>query len=137
MKQVAAAVIVSEGKILAAKRKKERVGGGFWEFPGGKVELGETAKDACQREVKEELGDECQVYERLPVKREYQTPYGDLTIDFFWTKLLTKNLRLVAASEYRWLKPTELAEVEWLEASKEALELIRQTDLEKVISNGK
>lgn len=137
MVQVAAAVIVSAGKILAAKRKKERIGGGFWEFPGGKVEPGESAKEACRREVKEELGDDCQVFERLPVTRHYQTPYGELTIDFFWTKLLTHNLKLVAASEYRWLKPSELTEVDWLEASKEVLELLQHTDLKQVNADGK
>ena len=61
MIKVAAAVIVSDGKILAAKRKNERLGGGFWEFPGGKLEPGETPKQACQREVAEELGDQCEV----------------------------------------------------------------------------
>ncbi len=49
MIKVAAAVIVSDGKILAAKRKNERLGGGFWEFPGGKLEPGETPKQGCRR----------------------------------------------------------------------------------------
>lgn len=129
MIKVAAAVIVSEGKILAAKRKNERLGGGFWEFPGGKLEPGETPKQACQREVAEELGDQCEVLERIDVSRHFETPYGELEIDFFWTKLKTYNLKLVAASEYRWLTPEQLESVTWLKPSEPVLEVIKQTDL--------
>ncbi|MEY8584872.1 (deoxy)nucleoside triphosphate pyrophosphohydrolase [Ligilactobacillus animalis] len=131
MVKVAAAVIVSEGKILAAKRKNERLGGGFWEFPGGKLEPGETPKQACQREVAEELGDQCEVLERIDVSRHFETPYGELEIDFFWTKLVTYNLKLVAASEYRWLTPEQLESVTWLKPSEPVLEVIKQTDLRK------
>ena len=131
MIKVAAAVIVSDGKILAAKRKNERLGGGFWEFPGGKLEPGETPKQACQREVAEELGDQCEVLERIDVSRHFTTPYGELEIDFFWTKLKTYNLKLVAASEYRWLTPEQLASVTWLKPSEPVLEVIKQTDLRK------
>ncbi|GAA2967480.1 mutator protein [Ligilactobacillus murinus DSM 20452 = NBRC 14221] len=131
MIKVAAAVIVSDGKILAAKRKNERLGGGFWEFPGGKLEPGETPKQACQREVAEELGDQCEVLERIEVSRHFTTPYGELEIDFFWTKLKTYNLKLVAASEYRWLTPEQLESVTWLKPSEPVLEVIKQTDLRK------
>ena len=131
MIKVAAAVIVSDGKILAAKRKNERLGGGFWEFPGGKLEPGETPKQACQREVAEELGDQCEVLERIEVSRHFTTPYGELEIDFFWTKLKTYHLKLVAASEYRWLTPEQLASVTWLKPSEPVLEVIKQTDLRK------
>ncbi len=131
MIKVAAAVIVSDGKILAAKRKNERLGGGFWEFPGGKLEPGETPKQACQREVAEELGNQCEVLERIEVSRHFTTPYGELEIDFFWTKLKTYNLKLVAASEYRWLTPEQLASVTWLKPSEPVLEVIKQTDLRK------
>ena len=131
MIKVAAAVIVSDGKILAAKRKNERLGGGFWEFPGGKLEPGETPKQACQREVAEELGDQCEVLERIEVSRHFTTPYGELEIDFFWTKLKTYTLKLVAASEYRWLTPEQLASVTWLKPSEPVLEVIKQTDLRK------
>lgn len=124
-------MIVSDGKILAAKRKNERLGGGFWEFPGGKLEPGETPKQACQREVAEELGDQCEVLERIEVSRHFTTPYGELEIDFFWTKLKTYNLKLVAASEYRWLTPEQLASVTWLKPSEPVLEVIKQTDLRK------
>lgn len=131
MIKVAAVVIVSDGKILAAKRKNERLGGGFWEFPGGKLEPGETPKQACQREVAEELGDQCEVLERIEVSRHFTTPYGELEIDFFWTKLKTYNLKLVAASEYRWLIPEQLESVTWLKPSEPVLEVIKQTDLRK------
>ena len=131
MIKVAAAVIVSDGKILAAKRKNERLGGGFWEFPGGKLEPGETPKQACQREVAEELGDQCEVLERIEVSRHFTTPYGELEIDFFLTKLKTYNLKLVAASEYRWLTPEQLESVTWLKPSEPVLEVIKQTDLRK------
>ena len=131
MIKVAAAVIVSDGKILAAKRKNERLGGGFWEFPGGKLEPGETPKQAWQREVAEELGDQCEVLERIEVSRHFTTPYGELEIDFFWTKLKTYNLKLVAASEYRWLTPEQLESVTWLKPSEPVLEVIKQTDLRK------
>ena len=131
VKVVAAIIENDNNEILCALRSPQMSLPNMWEFPGGKLEPGETPKQAFQREVAEELGDQCEVLERIDVSRHFETPYGELEIDFFWTKLKTYNLKLVAASEYRWLTPEQLESVTWLKPSEPVLEVIKQTDLRK------
>lgn len=114
--RVAAAIIVREGRVLAARRADNEAGG--WEFPGGKVEDGETPLQALERELSEELG--CSVASAWPYDTVRREQDGDvLVMDCFVTSLAdgsdpARDERVHA--ELRWVDRNELAELDWLPA---------------------
>lgn len=112
-KHVAAAVIEREGRILSCRRGYGMVG---WEFPGGKVEPGETSEQACRREIMEELGIE--LGDLLPFGTvEHDYPEFHLTMDLFLCHLAPGvEPRPTEHKELRWLGRDELFSVDWLPA---------------------
>ena len=75
---VVGAAIIENNKLLAAKRSEGRSLGGYWEFPGGKINEGETPEEALQREVFEEFGANATIFEKLdePFEKEYDPDYS-------------------------------------------------------------
>lgn len=98
---------------------------GQWEFPGGKLELGETAREALVREIQEELAVQIQVGEEIR-RIEYDYPMFHLTMDCFWCQVTAGELTLLEAQTAKWLTRDELYSVQWLPAD---LELVG--DIEK------
>lgn len=88
---------------------------GMWEFPGGKIEPGETPQQALAREIKEELDTTIKVGELIETI-EYDYPEFHLSMDCFWCEVVEGNLVLLEAQEARWLTKAELDSVEWLPA---------------------
>ena len=121
--RVAAAVIRSEDKIFAAARGYGEFKGG-WEFPGGKIESGETPQEALKREIMEELETEISVGELIDTI-EYDYPEFHLSMDCFWCEILSGNLVLKEAEDARWLAADELNSVEWLPADVTLIEKIK------------
>ena len=115
--EVVAAIIVHDGKILATQRGYGNYKGS-WEFPGGKIEPGESAVEALKREVEEELG--CSVRAAWPYDTvEYDYPDFHLSMDCLVCTLEDGAEPLVADAshdELRWLARGELLDVEWLPA---------------------
>lgn len=95
-----------------------------WEFPGGKVEHGETPEDALIREIKEELDVEISVGERLGCI-EYDYPSFHLSMDCFWARIRSGDLLLKEHEAARWLSREELDSVDWLPADLELIEKIK------------
>lgn len=93
-----------------------------WEFPGGKLEEGETSQEALVREIKEELDTEITVGELLDTI-EYDYPAFHLSMDCFWAEIVSGDLVLTEHEAAKWLKKEELDSVEWLPAD---LELVSQ-----------
>ena len=121
--RVAAAVIRSEDKIFAAARGYGEFKGG-WEFPGGKIESGETPQEALKREIMEELETEISVGELIDTI-EYDYPEFHLSMDCFWCEILSGNLVLKEAEDARWLAADELDSVAWLPADVTLIEKIK------------
>lgn len=88
---------------------------GQWEFPGGKVEVGETPKQALVREIKEELEIDIKVGDLIDTIK-YDYPTFHLSMDCFWCKIIQGELKLVEAEAARWLTKEELYDVQWLPA---------------------
>lgn len=112
--EVVAAIIRKGDRIFATQRGY----GDFkdwWEFPGGKIEAGETPEEALKREIREELSTEISVDEFLCTV-EYDYPAFHLTMHCYLCSLLTEALHLNEHEAARWLSKDELESVEWLPA---------------------
>ena len=127
--RVVAAVIKSVNKtgesiIFATQRGYGDFKGG-WEFPGGKIEKGETPQEALKREIMEEIETEIEVGELIDtVEYDYETFH--LSMDCFWCQLIRGNLELLEAAEARWLTKETLKSVDWLPADSGLIEKIEK-----------
>ena len=88
---------------------------GQWEFPGGKIEAGETPQEALVREIKEELETTIQVGDLIDTI-EYDYPTFHLSMDCYWCDVVEGELKLLEAESARWLSKEELYDVKWLPA---------------------
>lgn len=122
--RVVAAVIRDKEKIFATARGYGDYKG-WWEFPGGKIEKGETPEEALVREIKEELTATIKV-EDLIYTIEYDYDTFHLSMDCFWAKIIEGELVLKEAESAKWLSKDELGSVKWLPADKELIEIIRK-----------
>lgn len=119
--KVVAAIIICEDRVFATQRGYGEFKGG-WEFPGGKIEPGETPQQALVREIKEELDTDIEVGELLDTV-EYDYPEFHLSMDCFLCKVILGDLILKEHQAAKWLKKGELNSVDWLPAD---LGLIRK-----------
>jgi len=97
---------------------------GGWEFPGGKVEEGETPQQALVREIKEELDTEIRVGDLIDTI-EYDYPTFHLSMDCFWCEVLIGNLELKEAQAAKWLTKETINSVNWLPADITLIDKIR------------
>lgn len=121
--EVVAAIIRHEGRILAAQRGYGEFKDG-WEFPGGKMEPGETPERAIVREIEEELAVRVKP-EVLLTTVEYDYPTFHLTMHCFLSTIEAGEIEMKEHEALRWLAPDELDRVEWLPADVEVVEKLK------------
>lgn len=118
--EVAAALIVRDGKVLIARRPEGAHLASLWEFPGGKVEPGESAAAALRREIAEELGTEVEVLaEWRAVRHRY--PDREVWLRFFLCRLTGPEPRPIGCSDLAWAGAGDLARYEFPPADREVL----------------
>ncbi len=125
--EVVAAIIRKENSVFATQR-----GYGewkdWWEFPGGKMEPGETPEEALKREIREELSTEISI-DKCLCTVEHDYPTFHLTMHCYVCSLLTASLHLNEHEAARWLKRDELDSIKWLPADLKVIERLREGTL--------
>ena len=127
--RVVAAVIKAENEdgrpiIFATQRGYGEYKDG-WEFPGGKIEEGETPQEALKREIREELDTEISVGDLIDTI-EYDYPNFHLSMDCFWSDILKGNLVLNEHEAAMWLTKDQLGNVDWLPADELLIDMIKE-----------
>jgi mutator protein MutT len=119
---VAGVVRRDDGRLLISQRLAEDTLGGYWEFPGGKVEPGEELKAALYRELVEELGIETEIGEEI-YRIVHAYPDRDVRLYFFAARILSGEPRALDVADFRWVTLAELMDYQFPEAD---LPLINQ-----------
>jgi len=132
--EVVAAIICKKDKIFATQRGYGDYKDG-WEFPGGKMEPGESPEEALRREIWEELETKI-IVERLVQTVEYDYPQFHLTMHCFWCHIESGSLTLKEHEAARWLSKDQFDSVDWLPADKIVVETIKTRENETSNENG-
>lgn len=122
---VVCAVIRKDDKIFATQRGYGEFKDG-WEFPGGKIESGETPQQALKREIHEELDTEINVGDQIETV-EYDYPEFHLSMQCYWCNVVSGKLTLLEAEDARWLTKDTIESVDWLPADKELVQKIKES----------
>ncbi len=110
---VSCAVIFFQNKILAVRRSPQMPLAGFWEFPGGKVEKGESPQECLLREILEELELKIQVGIELPISEYSYLEGKTIRLIPFLAQIKSDEINLLEHDKYLWLGVNELFEVNW------------------------
>ncbi|MCC3174785.1 NUDIX domain protein [Streptococcus gordonii] len=120
---VVAAAIEKDGKFFCAQRPEGKSLGGFWEFPGGKLEEGESPEQALIREIKEELNSEIQIISYIN-EASYDYDFGTVVMKTYHAELISGNLELLEHQNSTWLAPHELSTINWAPVDRPAVRLL-------------
>lgn len=123
---VVGGVIVRDGRVLCAQRGASRTLGGKWEFPGGKVELGEGATAALGREIREELLCEVTVGEFIE-STTHVYDFASVTLDTYWCELVSGEPVATEHQHLCWLEPSQLGTLDWAPADVPAVVRVRES----------
>ena len=124
MIRVSAAIMRKNDRVLVCQRRPDQQHSGKWEFPGGKIEDGESPADCLRREIKEELGVECRIGEVL-MRHRHEYPGGpNVELWFFSVDDFDGPIRNRVFADMRWVTLAELALIDLLEADRPLLEVL-------------
>jgi len=122
MISVTCAIIKRDGKILAVKRPRHKHQGGKWEFPGGKMESGETASECIVREIMEELSVGIEPLQQL-IQIKHRYPDKEILLIPFLCKITSGVINLGEHEEAVWIKKDEISNLDWAAADLEIIEV--------------
>ena len=122
--EVVAAILRKDDRIFATEKGYGEFKG-YWEFPGGKVEIGESLEEALKREIREELQVEIQIEEKCTVL-DYDYPKFHLTMHCYFCSVVSGEIKLVEATDGKWLEKDELNTVNWLPADISLIEELKK-----------
>lgn len=123
---VVGAVIVKDGLVLCAQRGIDSRLAELWEFPGGKVEVGETARQALEREITEELKCRIDVGEQI-VRTIHEYDFAVVILTTFFCTLLEGSPELTEHAAVAWLPPAQLLSLQWAPADIPAVQAVQET----------
>ena len=130
MKKIGMAVVVHDGKILIAQRKKTMKQGGLWEFPGGKIEQGESAPDCIRREFMEELGMPVHVGDYLCEMNYTYAGLDDFHFDTYWATCDNPTpSKLDAHEQIAWVSQSELDNYDFCPADVPLVQKLKQENI--------
>lgn len=125
--EVVSAVIQNDSKIFYAQRNLSKSMGGKWEFPGGKIEEGETREEALVREIKEELDSDI-IVDKYLMTVEHDYPTFHITMHAYLCTLVKGELILKEHNDCVWLSKEELLSLDWADADKPIVNIIINND---------
>lgn len=123
MIKVVAAAIQRDGKYFCAQRPEGKSLGGLWEFPGGKLEAGESPETALIREIKEEFNADIEILNYVN-EASYDYEFGTVVMTTYEAKLLSDELTLLEHQDAKWLEPENLHSLNWAPVDLPAVELL-------------
>ena len=127
---VVAALISSNGKILACQRHRSDAFGLKWEFPGGKIRPNETPEQALTRELEEELGVHAEIAEEVHrTRHRYRQMAREIQLIFFRARADASAVRNIVFESIRWVAPEELPSLDFLPADRELIRLLASGEL--------
>ncbi len=128
MINVVAAVICNEdNKILIAQRNLKKSQGGLWEFPGGKIELGETREHAIIREIKEEMNIEIEV-EKYLAEKVFEYPEKTINLIALKCKIINGKITLNEHEDAKWINKNELTNYNFAPADRFIIKKLRRSE---------
>lgn len=120
-------IVGDDGRILIAERPEGKFMAGWWEFPGGKLEFGESPEAGLAREVKEELDIEIDVGDPFHIVNVVRKPDSAVLVMFYWCRWVGGEIRLVDAGDVRWIGVDEFAGIRFLESNVSVVEKLVRT----------
>lgn len=125
---VVAGLIKKDNKILIAKRASHKILGGFWEFPGGKVNKNEELSNALIREIKEELDINIEVLNQI-LSWEFQYDFSKIKFYAFYANFLEGNIKLIDHMEVKWVDKNEFKDYDFVPADIKLIDYIYKENL--------
>ncbi|MFD1486237.1 (deoxy)nucleoside triphosphate pyrophosphohydrolase [Lacticaseibacillus baoqingensis] len=125
--QVVGAIILRDHQLLAAKRAANRTLGGYWEFPGGKIEPGEAPEAAIVRELQEEFGAQATAYQKFDIDGVAELTIGEIMLHCYYVRLDSGITKTVAHDELRWVNADEALALQWAPSDVAVIEALSKT----------
>lgn len=123
MVEVVAGIIYKDDKFLIAQRNLKKSQGGLWEFPGGKLEVGETAAEALKREIKEEFNADIEVDEFVG-ENVHHYPEKDIKLMFYKARLIGDKIEALEHEDFKWISKEDKDNFEFAGADIKVFDLI-------------